>query len=362
MTRIRVTDRRSTAWSVTGTKTAPYTATLGELVPVDTTGGAVTVTLPPATAAGMVAVRLIAGTAAVTIAAAGTDTIDGAATTSVSLAGGTRTLVTTGAGGWYTLAAGNPVSALDTRYAALAGAAFTGAVAAPVIGSSGTTGAPSAGRFVGVTTGSAPAGGTYAVGDWCITATGQMWICVAAGTPGSWISVRDGSYSVPGVETSMPREMNISSAAVGSGTIRFTYWQARASSTVNQLSTQLGGTVASGVTLARMAVYSVASNGDLALVAKTANDTTMYTGTSGSVYTKPTESPWAKTAGQWYASAVLVIASTSPSLSGSAASTSGRWDVQPRITATRGGQTDLPEAIASGLLTISQSRIYMEMS
>lgn len=52
--------------------------------------------------------------------------------------------------------------------------------------SGGLNGATTATRYVGGTTGSAPAAGTFAVGDFIIGATGIVWICVAAGTPGTW--------------------------------------------------------------------------------------------------------------------------------------------------------------------------------
>lgn len=61
----------------TGIKTANYTAAAGEFVPVDTTSGPVTITLPAAPVDGaMVDVKLIAGTNPVTVTRGGTATFD----------------------------------------------------------------------------------------------------------------------------------------------------------------------------------------------------------------------------------------------------------------------------------------------
>lgn len=84
-----------------------------------------------------------------------------------------------------------------------AGATFTGAGASsvtPIINTtlngtvlgvmlspSGLTGATAASRYVGATASGAPISGTFAVGDWVVTQDGKMWICTAAGTPGTWV-------------------------------------------------------------------------------------------------------------------------------------------------------------------------------
>jgi hypothetical protein len=59
----------------------------------------------------------------------------------------------------------------------------------------GLVGATSAARFVGGTNGAAPASGTFALGDYVIDQTGTIWICTAAGTPGTWTQVSGGGGS-----------------------------------------------------------------------------------------------------------------------------------------------------------------------
>ncbi len=65
---------------------------------------------------------------------------------------------------------------------------FTGEVTATDYKASGLTGATAASRYVGGTTSGPPTSGTFAVGDFAIDQTGREWICIAAGTPGTWKS------------------------------------------------------------------------------------------------------------------------------------------------------------------------------
>jgi hypothetical protein len=114
------------SFEVTAEKTAAYTAKLGEMVLVNTTGGVVVVTLPSANMIGQVAVRLNTGTVnAVTITPYGTDTIDGAASASVGVVGSVRILTTNGDGKWFTTNEAPSSTALDARYQRVAGTVNT---------------------------------------------------------------------------------------------------------------------------------------------------------------------------------------------------------------------------------------------
>lgn len=54
----------------------------------------------------------------------------------------------------------------------------------------GLAGAVQAARFAGATTSGAPSTGTFAVGDFVVDRTsGTMWLCVTAGSPGTWVSL-----------------------------------------------------------------------------------------------------------------------------------------------------------------------------
>jgi hypothetical protein len=103
------------------TKTAAYTATPGQLVPVDASGGAVTATMPAATTAGQTIVvkKIDSSVNAVTVVPAGTDVINASATTLLlEMQYDSATLVSNGAGAWIVAAGDHALSTLDLRYAA----------------------------------------------------------------------------------------------------------------------------------------------------------------------------------------------------------------------------------------------------
>ena len=66
---------------------------------------------------------------------------------------------------------------------------FTGTVTAGAHATTGLTGAVAASRYVGATASGAPATGSFSTGDFVIDQTGNVFICTAAGTPGTWIAV-----------------------------------------------------------------------------------------------------------------------------------------------------------------------------
>ncbi len=76
-------------------------------------------------------------------------------------------------------------AALDAK-AAIASPTFTGITTAPEFSASGLTGAMAASRYVGGTTTGPPTSGTFAVGDFVVAQDGFMWVCITAGTPGTW--------------------------------------------------------------------------------------------------------------------------------------------------------------------------------
>lgn len=72
----------------------------------------------------------------------------------------------------------------------------------PALGVTGLTGATSAihpSRYCGCTTsGAAPTDGTFAVGDWVIGVylfggVATIWVCISAGTPGTWVQISNAS-------------------------------------------------------------------------------------------------------------------------------------------------------------------------
>lgn len=76
--------------------------------------------------------------------------------------------------------------AAGSQFVPLAGGTMTGELAVPDLKVLGLTGATAASRYAGATASGAPVSGTFAAGDVVVDQTGKVWICTAAGTPGTW--------------------------------------------------------------------------------------------------------------------------------------------------------------------------------
>lgn len=106
----------------TATKTANYTAVIKDLVPVDSTGGSVVITLPTGAAVGdAVGVRRADSSAnTVTVTAGGSDTIaSGTSTvtsTTITLQDSVQVFVYNGSGQWTVAGGHRSLAALDARY------------------------------------------------------------------------------------------------------------------------------------------------------------------------------------------------------------------------------------------------------
>ena len=100
---------------------------------------------------------------------------------------------------------------LLNQLAPLSGATFTGEVVVPDLKVTGLSGATAGStRLVGVTTAGAPTTGTWQAGDVVADQTGTFWICLAAGTPGTWTNV---------IPNSLQTRSSTATAGVGEFTI-----------------------------------------------------------------------------------------------------------------------------------------------
>lgn len=84
-----------------------------------------------------------------------------------------------------TVIAGGSVAFTDSTNQPAPGGANVGTATA--FAPTGLTGSVSATRYVGGTASVAPTTGLHAVGDWVVTATGRIFVCTVAGTPGTWV-------------------------------------------------------------------------------------------------------------------------------------------------------------------------------
>lgn len=163
-------------------------------------------------------------------------------------------------------------------------------------------------------------------------------------------------------ESSFPRISISQSNSSGSGNLRLAFFTARKTETITQVVAFTGTTAAAATpTLCRIGIYSVAANGDLTLVASTANDTTLFASTS-TAYTRTLSASWSKVAGTRYAIGALVVSgATMPMLIGTSVIVSAVAAGPPLISAAISGQTDLPASVLSASVTAGLSRPYMEM-
>lgn len=104
---------------------------------------------------------------------------------------------------------------------------LTGTAASSVAGTMSATGHIAVGqtggavstKYAGGTAGSAPASGTWAVGDWVVATNGNVFVCTSAGTPGTWVQV--GSYLL-GTNNTWTGTNAFNAAVTGSGTVTMT--------------------------------------------------------------------------------------------------------------------------------------------
>lgn len=165
-------------------------------------------------------------------------------------------------------------------------------------------------------------------------------------------------------ETTFDRRFIDAPAAPTSGDVTLTYFTAAKTETITQLAMYSAGTASSGATLVRYGVYSVATNGDLALITSTANDAAIFS-SQNTRYLKTLSVSWNKVAGSRYAVGYIVVAATTmPTVYGSTAGGAvldAVWALEPRLSGTRAGQADLPVSVTAANVTANRRGPYVEM-
>jgi hypothetical protein len=195
-----------------------------------------------------------------------------------------------------------------------------------------------------------PGGGTIAT--WPIALYGAA----------DWVRLQQGQY-----EEALPRWLTRDNTlAAISQQLRLSFFTAQKTELIQSVRFATGST-ASGAspTLVRVGVYSVAGSdgmGDLTLVASTPNDTTLLQ-TINTRYAKNLSAPWSKVAGQRYAIGILVVTSvTAPTfITMQTQSQASVFDVAPRLSAARSGQSDLPASINASNLVQVNGIIWFDM-
>lgn len=163
--------------------------------------------------------------------------------------------------------------------------------------------------------------------------------------------------TIAGVEPYPLRDM--SSQTQTSGQMRLSYFTPNRTRTLTTSLSYAGSTAAGATpTVCRVGLYSVASSGDITLVASTANDTALWASIN-TEYPKDFSAPYTVTAGQRYALGVLVVSgATIPSFSGIGlpASATAR---APRRAGLIGSLSDLPASAVNASISNSQIWLYL---
>jgi hypothetical protein len=164
----------------------------------------------------------------------------------------------------------------------------------------------------------------------------------------------------------VPRRDRITGNTIAavSGVVHLTYFTADKSETISTLTVSTGSVAAAATpTLCRLGLYSVDGSDNLTLVASTTNDTTLFAATQ-TAYAKALSTPYAKVAGQRYATAILVVSgATMPNFHGVQLPATGWINTLSRLAPATAGrllaQTDLPASITAASMTGQQALFAM---
>lgn len=170
-------------------------------------------------------------------------------------------------------------------------------------------------------------------------------------------------------ETTMGRgEYLGETSALASGTVVYSYFTAQRTRSVAGAAVFTGATAAATVTTIKYGLYEVtgAAAGDLTLRAITANDAALLT-VADTRYFKAFTTAWTIKSGRRYALAVLVVATTPPTLVGTPtpaavnASINAINTLEPRRTSQNASETDLTASVLVAALAASDIHFYGEL-
>jgi hypothetical protein len=195
-------------------------------------------------------------------------------------------------------------------------------------------------------------------------------VSVTPGTPGGsytygYDPAGDGMWAVnnqlaAGEET-YPRLLGTSGQSLTSQQLRLTFFTARATGSTTGVRLYSGSVNSSGLTLARIGLYSVnATTGAGTLVASTASDTTLFNSAT-TKYTKSWSVAFTKVAGNRYALGVLVVGTTPGSVYAYTAPPD-ECAFAPRTGGALAAQADLPGSFTDAGLAISGFMPYAALT
>ncbi len=187
---------------------------------------------------------------------------------------------------------------------------------------------------------------------------------------GQFTAKHDGYLRTQQIDTgeeTIPRPLCQSESLLSTTQVlRLTYFTARKTELITQVKMISGGTAAGATpSLIRIGLYTVASNGDLTLVASTATDTALFAA-ANTAYTKALSASYQKVAGQRYALGLLLnTAAAFPTIMAMSASASRIAvinSIAPLITGSVTAQANLPSTVATASVANSDNAaLYCEL-
>lgn len=147
------------------------------------------------------------------------------------------------------------------------------------------------------------------------------------------------------VDVFLRGEAAITTVGNTSGTVRMTFFTPLVTTTVTQITVVSGNTASSGLTLARLGLYTFDET-TATLVARTASDTSIFAAIN-TAYTRSLDATggyptsYTLTAGVRYGVALILVGTTMGTMTGRQVGT-GAESLPPRMTGQSTGRTDLP--------------------
>ena len=174
------------------------------------------------------------------------------------------------------------------------------------------------------------------------------------------------SNSSATVIDTIPRNIQNAGPTLTSGSVLLTFFTPLVTRTITQIALCTGGNAASGLTLARIGLYTWDET-NATLVAAVASDTTLFAATN-TVYTRSLStggslpSSYTLTAGSRYGLAVLAIGTTMPTIIGLNSSGFNMLPLTPRTNGQRPTQTDLTTSFTSSNIAVTTISLYARLS
>jgi hypothetical protein len=233
---------------------------------------------------------------------------------------------------------------------------------APSFAAAGLSGATAASRYAGATISGHPATGTWAAGDWVIDQAGTIWICTAAGTPGTWATVSTGNPwevqpSDIGVVawTASPAKNPVSVKPAGAfaGVLLMWLFRVPQPATISKISYSLV-TAGASVANAFLGIYSAGTSATL--LAQSATDQSSNLAGTPNAYTATLSAPLGVSPGLYRVGLLIGSATTMPTFMAAGGANSAAFTNMGITTpanflsaSTGTGQTALPAGpVSSG--------------